>query len=148
MLQELGNMAVVKSHRIIIKFYKKQCFPVFIWNKTKKEAPTGKKGSLQFLLLKLCKLFLFRRSKKTCSILWSVWVFSGFPKKIDQIIPFMRSTYVFLYASSLMCLKVNLSWKIAVQNACCVLAYLRGGYKNLIFSYYFGIDIYTALFYA
>ena len=36
---------------------------------------------LQPLLLKVCETFLFRQSKKACSILWSVWVFFAFLEK-------------------------------------------------------------------
>ena len=42
----------------------------------------------------------------------------------------MRSKYVFLYLVSLVCQSVNLSWKIAFQNAACILAYFCGGHKN------------------
>ena len=31
---------------------------------------------------------------------------------------------------NLMCQSVNLSWKMAVQNTCCVFAYIRGGHEN------------------
>ena len=37
-----------------------------------------KKGFLLLLLLKVCGLLLFRKSKKTFGILWSVWVFFAF----------------------------------------------------------------------
>ena len=37
-----------------------------------------RKGFLLLVLLKVCGLLLFRKSKKTFGILWSVWVFFAF----------------------------------------------------------------------
>ena len=39
------------------------------------------KTFLQLLLLKVCETFIFRQSKKLCSILWSIWVFFAFLEK-------------------------------------------------------------------
>ena len=39
------------------------------------------KTFLQLLLLKICETFLFRQSKKACSIIWSTWVFFAFLEK-------------------------------------------------------------------
>ena len=71
-------------------------------------------------------------SKKTCSILWSVWDFFGFPEKRrpNKCCSGEVNLFFYIYIVSLICEKVNLSWKIAVQNVGCVFAYFCGGHKN------------------
>ena len=75
---ESKNIAVEKNIRVTINFYKKQCFPVIIWNeKIIIEARCTNNMQLFFaaaMLLKVCELFHFRQSKKTCSIATSVCI--------------------------------------------------------------------------
>ena len=49
----------------------------------------------------------------------------------------MRSEFIFLYLDSLICQSVNVSWKIAVQNASCVFAYFCDGHKNNVWLQFF-----------
>ena len=42
----------------------------------------------------------------------------------------MRSKFIYLYLESSICQSVNLSWKVAVQDAGCVFAYFCDGHKN------------------
>ena len=62
-------------------FYKKHCLPVMTWNKkhlSKQVIPikyTLEKSLFAVaMLLKVCKSFLLRKSKITCSVLRFVWV--------------------------------------------------------------------------
>ena len=55
----------------------------------------------------------------------------------------MRSKYIFLYVDSLIkdiCHSVNLSWRIELENAGYIFAYLYGGDKK-IFNYNFGASL-------
>ena len=72
-------MVVEKNLKVKINFYKKHCLPVVTWNKTnlsKEVVPITytqeKRFSSVAILLKACKSFLFRQSKGTCGIPWSV----------------------------------------------------------------------------
>ena len=62
-----------------MNFYKKHCLPVVTWNKnnlSKQVVPITYTLEKRFfevaILLKVCESFLFRQSKKTYGILWSV----------------------------------------------------------------------------
>ena len=72
-------MVVEKNLKVTINFYKKHCLPVVTWNKTnlsKEVVPITYTQEKRFLsvaiLLKVCELLLFRQSKGTCGIPWSV----------------------------------------------------------------------------
>lgn len=64
------NMAAEKNHRVTINL-KKQFLTVITWN--------NKRSPKQVVPIIVYDSFLFRQSKKDCSILLSVWVFVGFP---------------------------------------------------------------------
>ena len=68
-------------------------------------------GFPQLLLLKVCGAFLFRQSKKTCGLLWSVWAFFKTTKQILLV----RGKFIFLYLNIWFDMKgVFLLWKITV----------------------------------
>ena len=60
--------------------------PAITWNKRKfyQQRTHWRKFFLQLLLLKNCKLIVFRQINKTCSILWSIWVFFALLEKIKS----------------------------------------------------------------
>ena len=62
-----SNMAVEKHQKVIWTLMKKQCLPMITFI----EAFTA-------ATIKVCDLFLYGQNRKTCSILWSVWVFFAF----------------------------------------------------------------------
>ena len=69
-------MAVEKNLRVTINFYEKHCLPVVTWSKnnsSKQVVPIicslEKRFFAVTILVKVCELFLFRQSKKTCDIL-------------------------------------------------------------------------------
>ena len=71
-------MAVEKILRVTINFYKKHCPQLVTWNKnnlSKQVVPITHTMEKRFcavaILFKVCELFLFRQSKKTCGIFWS-----------------------------------------------------------------------------
>ena len=81
-------MAIEKNLRVTINFYEKYCLPIATWNKnnlSKQVVPIiytlEKRFFTVTILLKVCELFLFRQSKKTCDILWSAGVFFGLTEK-------------------------------------------------------------------
>ena len=68
--------------RVTINFCEKTCLSVATWNKidiSQQVVPITYTLEKRFfavaLRLKVYESFLFRQSKKTCYILWSVWVF-------------------------------------------------------------------------
>ena len=81
-------MMVEKNLRVMINFLKKHCLPVITCNKNNLSKQVvsmtytlEKRFFAVAILLKVCKSFLFRQSKKTCGILWSAGVFFGFSEK-------------------------------------------------------------------
>ena len=55
---------------------------------------TWEKVFLQLVLSNVCERFLFKKSKKNCSIIWCVWVFNFISReeKTKKIL-FMRSKF-------------------------------------------------------
>ena len=78
-----------------------------------------RKTFLKLLFLKVCKTFLFRQSKKVCSIFGSTLAFFAFlEKRKPNRYCLLEENLVFhLQIFSLMCQSVNLSWKIAVRES-------------------------------
>ena len=77
-------------------------------------------------------MFLFRQSKKTCGILWSIWAFFELPEKRRSNKYCLLEVNFFFHIQiiSFMSESLNLLWKIAVQKAGCVFAYFCAGHKN------------------
>ena len=93
---------------------------------------TGEKG-FYCCHLKLCGSFLFRQSKNTNSILWSVWVFLAFleVKRLNKYCLWEANLVFDIWVFGLMWQSVNLLWKTA-DLICvgCVFAYFCGGHKK------------------
>ena len=75
-----------------------------------------RKGFLQLLLLKVCESFLLRQSKKTCSVLWSVWAsFAFLQRRRSNKYCFEEVKLIsYIQLLSLMCQSANLVWNIVV----------------------------------
>ena len=84
----------------MINFHKKQCLPVITWNEkhsSKQVVPI--KYTLHLALVKVCGSFLFRQSKKTLGIFWSVRVIFAFLEvRRRNKYCFVRGKFSFLYA--------------------------------------------------
>ena len=116
------NMAVEKNLNGAINFYKQTCLPVVTWNESdlsKQVVPITCTNFTVSTPLKVYESFLFRRSKKN---LWYTLACMS--------LMFMRSEFTFLYLDSLISQSVNLSRKIAIQNAGCVFTCFYGGHRN------------------
>ena len=76
---------------------------------------TGEK-TLQLPLLKVCGSFLFRQSKKTRGILWSVWVFFAFleVRRRNKYCLWEANLVFYMQIFGLMWRSINLIWKTAV----------------------------------
>ena len=75
---------------------------------------TGEKG-FYCCHLKLCGSFLFRQSKNTNSILWSVWVFLAFleVRRLNKYCLWEANLVFNIWVFGLMWQSVNLLWKTA-----------------------------------
>ena len=86
-------MAVEKNLRVSIKFYKKHCIPVTIWNKNNLSNQvaaityTLETGLSAFaILLKVCESFLLRKSKKKLVVDFGLYETSlDFRRREEQI---------------------------------------------------------------
>ena len=58
------------------------------WSKSYQWYTHLRKTFSQLLLLKICETFLFRQSKKVCSILWSAWALFALLEKRRPNFPF------------------------------------------------------------
>ena len=86
------NMAAEKNHRVTINL-KKQFLTVITWN--------NKRSPKQVVPIIIYDSFLFRQSKKDCSILLSVWVFVGFPDiKRPKKYCLRKENFTFLHINS------------------------------------------------
>ena len=114
--EESMKMVVEKNLRVMADIYKKQCIPIITWNKkylSKQVVPITYTLEKRFFavptFLKVCELFLFRQSKKTCFVLLSTWVFFGFLwKKIaNKYCLWKINLFFYMQIVSLMCQNLN-----------------------------------------
>ena len=122
----------VENKLRVTSFYKKQCLPVITRNKyhlSKQVAPIKcgleKRFFSATILLKFVSRFFLQKEKTeyTSVCISFLWTFTR-PNKYCSWGNF------FLNVDSLMCHSVNLSWKIAVENAGRVLVYFSDEHKN------------------
>ena len=132
-------MAVAPNFWVTVSLYiKKECLPVITQNKKHSLKQIASwythlgKIFLQLLLVKVCETFLLRQSKNASGILWFVWDFFAFLGKRNQIDSVHENKTWFSICRYLVwCAKrVNIFWKITVQNLVPVSTYFCGGHKN------------------
>ena len=89
-----------------------------------------RKGFSHQPLLKVCASFLFRQSKKTRGILWSVGVFFAFLKRQNKYCLWEANLVFCMQVFGLTWRSVNLLWKTGILKCWFVFAYFYGGHKH------------------